>query len=59
MAAPLTSLLYFGECIVAHGKVLPSVQEKALGKACFAESTVAVCGMPCVFGALPSVWDVG
>ena len=39
-------LLYFAECDLAHGKALPSDREKALGKAGFAVTTVAVWSLP-------------
>ena len=40
------SLFYFTECDLAHGKALPSDREKALDKAGFAVTTVAVWSLP-------------
>jgi len=42
------SLLYFAECVLAHGKALPSVREKTLGKNGFAVTFFAMCGLPSV-----------
>ena len=46
LASLSVSLLYFAECDLAHGKALPSDREKALGKAGFAVTTVAVWSLP-------------
>ena len=37
---------YFAECLLTHGKTLPSAREKALGKGCFAVSLFAECCLP-------------